>query len=1359
MPGNAEAGGAHRREGKSTVSSKHGQEQTPGSSRGAHSSTARTDPDTKCSFCHKGDDVLMLGKLYVSSKKIAAHHKCLLFSSGTIEGPKSSGEFGSFDVKTVMKEIKRGKRIKCSKCRNQGGTIGCEIKKCSKTYHYVCGKMDCAKIIENSSKGIYKLYCKQHRGEDGHDGDDDDDDDLDNEESDGSSKAGGGGGSDDSDQQHPGPGPNLGRSNGRGSLLGNSRPVGDSNSASESDGAGENGSSPLAGTSGGGEEDYSWSITDQSFLQYDDDDDDDLQELPSLYTLRNASQQRGVDGGVAQIAPPAAAETSAETPVENVAERNVALPEQHQDYDSMPGLEELASLSPQEREEHRAIPDTVKDLFKELWLKFVAASKGTGRGGGSNDEGSVQWWQKECMVLVKPLPTAPADAGGVGGEEGRACCVDARPGTPDRDAGDLDETLVTPEDVTSEHTVAGPGIAAGHQSATPPPSPPPPLHPQVPGSPQPTSGRTSDLAAAAAAPRAAAATEAPAAVLAHDSGSRCRGAGWSPGFLRKRKWTTEDDDDGGGGGGGGGTRTRQRGQRGRLRRQRHRRRPLSQAVASPRDPGSPDNVFSYSLSQGFTPSTSTQTSISLATESPEDAGPVPENKTETQEECGSEPGDISDTDSVASHSLLNPFTTAALVSSAALATGSMSTNTQSMPAPSQNTRALPTPPANVPESPRNSPPPPMILPEHPRDAHTPRETIAPGSSRNSPSPPLTVPEFRDASTPSLHLPAAPAHDISQLDVEYVRRFWSHLREMGKVEAVFDIISQGLDDLKRNVATVDATNQALVQSFSMITVMGKYDMILSTLRRDWAERRWRLEEEGRRLQLLARAEVPPARDDARGATSSSASSSTTTSARRGSHRRCDVRCCAAPCPPSLCYDVPRWTNPLRVPLLHGFQRLPSTSQVCYRAPCGRLLSSADETRRFLADSGWRRFLCARLFSFNPSVDVSSEPNPALLPADNGTGPGCCPAALRLLPPGTGLPQLLVEDLSAGSEKHVTVPCVNSLGLDAPEPFLYRWRPSCGSMPGQGRRFCVSCDCADDCGDAERCACRRLSASVALEGGSSTGYVHGRLLGKVLSGIYECNARCACNRRGRAVLAAEAASAAGVETGVNAEPMEVDEEAAEEAWRWPCENRVVGDGLRVRLQVFRTRSPGGWGVRCVDDLDVGAFVCVHAGVMEESHATRQGSASPKDGGHDVAGAAAAAAEAMPGRGVAGPGVRRILGVAVSSSKGCRESLSSESEGEHFGYQLDTREGSVGRFMNHSSSPNMFIQEVFVDTHDPRFPWLALFTHRFVRAGEELTWDYSCRQGASTDSSVATAAPSPPQPTIAPNATSDPRHPSSN
>ncbi|XP_067103792.1 PHD finger protein 6 isoform X1 [Osmerus mordax] len=125
------------------------------------------DSGLRCGFCHAGEDENETrGVLHAdNAKKVAAHYKCMLFSSGTVQLTTTSrAEFGNFDIKTVIQEIKRGKRMKCTLCTQLGATIGCEIKACVKTYHYHCGVQDKAKYIENMARGIYKLYCKNHSG-------------------------------------------------------------------------------------------------------------------------------------------------------------------------------------------------------------------------------------------------------------------------------------------------------------------------------------------------------------------------------------------------------------------------------------------------------------------------------------------------------------------------------------------------------------------------------------------------------------------------------------------------------------------------------------------------------------------------------------------------------------------------------------------------------------------------------------------------------------------------------------------------------------------------------------------------------------------------------------------------------------------------------------------------------------------------------------------------------------------------------------------------------------------------------------------------------------------------------------------
>ncbi|XP_068021380.1 LOW QUALITY PROTEIN: histone-lysine N-methyltransferase SETDB2, partial [Melanerpes formicivorus] len=242
---------------------------------------------------------------------------------------------------------------------------------------------------------------------------------------------------------------------------------------------------------------------------------------------------------------------------------------------------------------------------------------------------------------------------------------------------------------------------------------------------------------------------------------------------------------------------------------------------------------------------------------------------------------------------------------------------------------------------------------------------------------------------------------------------------------------------------------------------------------------------------------------------------------------------------------RGENPLRIPMLFDFQRrhakadcLSKPLDVTYRAPCGRSLRSFGEVRNYLFQTGCN-FLCVDHFSFNTYV---------------------------LLGRSAGSPEPLVFefDISNGAE---VVPISFSNDLDhARLPyFKYRRAP-----PARPRGYCLnnlsslflaSCDCTDGCVDRSKCACLQLTArgcrKISLPPSSKTpqGYSYKRLEGPVPSGIYECSVLCGCDKM-------------------------------------MCQNRVVQHGIQVRLQVFNTEKKG-WGVRCLDDIDKGTFVCTYSG----------------------------------------------------------------------------------------------------------------------------------------------------------------------
>ncbi|XP_062251390.1 histone-lysine N-methyltransferase SETMAR [Platichthys flesus] len=136
---------------------------------------------------------------------------------------------------------------------------------------------------------------------------------------------------------------------------------------------------------------------------------------------------------------------------------------------------------------------------------------------------------------------------------------------------------------------------------------------------------------------------------------------------------------------------------------------------------------------------------------------------------------------------------------------------------------------------------------------------------------------------------------------------------------------------------------------------------------------------------------------------------------------------------------------------------------------------------------------------------------------------------------------------------------------------------------------------------------------------------------------------------------------------------------------CFNRVVQRGLRLRLEVYSTGNRG-WGVRTLESIPHGMFVCEYAGeVISFGEARRRQLTQRSEENNYI--------------------------IAV------REHAGTGSVMETF---VDPAVvGSVGRFLNHSCEPNLLMLPVRVHSVVPR---LAMFAGRDIEAHEELTFDYS-------------------------------------
>ncbi|XP_023407101.1 histone-lysine N-methyltransferase SETDB2 isoform X3 [Loxodonta africana] len=154
-----------------------------------------------------------------------------------------------------------------------------------------------------------------------------------------------------------------------------------------------------------------------------------------------------------------------------------------------------------------------------------------------------------------------------------------------------------------------------------------------------------------------------------------------------------------------------------------------------------------------------------------------------------------------------------------------------------------------------------------------------------------------------------------------------------------------------------------------------------------------------------------------------------------------------------------------------------------------------------------------------------------------------------------------DISSGVES-VPISFCNEIDSRKLPYFKYRktmW-PRAYYLNNFSNMFTDSCDCSEGCIDITKCACLQLTARNAKtcplsSNAITTGYKYKRLQRQIPTGIYECSLLCKCNRQ-------------------------------------MCQNRVVQHGPKVRLQVFKTEKKG-WGVRCLDDIDRGTFICIYSG----------------------------------------------------------------------------------------------------------------------------------------------------------------------
>ncbi|KAJ4827585.1 hypothetical protein Tsubulata_004814 [Turnera subulata] len=143
---------------------------------------------------------------------------------------------------------------------------------------------------------------------------------------------------------------------------------------------------------------------------------------------------------------------------------------------------------------------------------------------------------------------------------------------------------------------------------------------------------------------------------------------------------------------------------------------------------------------------------------------------------------------------------------------------------------------------------------------------------------------------------------------------------------------------------------------------------------------------------------------------------------------------------------------------------------------------------------------------------------------------------------------------------------------------------------------------------------------------------------------------------------------------------------------CPNRVLQNGLRVKLEVFKTEKKG-WAVRASEPILRGTFVCEYIGeVLDEQEAEKRRERYGLEG------------------------CSYMYNIDAHTND-----MSRLMEGQG-GFVIDaTKYGNVSRFINHSCSPNLVNHQVLVDSIDSLRAHIGLYASQDIASGEELTYNY--------------------------------------
>lgn len=214
----------------------------------------------------------------------------------------------------------------------------------------------------------------------------------------------------------------------------------------------------------------------------------------------------------------------------------------------------------------------------------------------------------------------------------------------------------------------------------------------------------------------------------------------------------------------------------------------------------------------------------------------------------------------------------------------------------------------------------------------------------------------------------------------------------------------------------------------------------------------------------------------------------------------------------------------------------------------------------------------------------------------------------------------------------------------------------------------CDCTDGCSDSERCYCAVLN-------GGEIPFNHNGAIVEAKSLVYECGPSCKCPSS--------------------------------------CHNRVSQHGIKFQLEIFKTKSRG-WGVRSLNSIPSGSFICEYIGELLQDKEAEQRTGNDEylfDIGNN-----SSDNSLWDGLSTLLPDTQMIAYDIVDDGS----------------FTIDAANyGNIGRFINHSCSPNLYAQNVLYDHEDKRIPHIMFFAAENIPPLQELSYHYNYMMDQVRDS----------------------------